>query len=60
MHQLGDAGRGDRDSVFVVLDLGRDTDAHDDSSMERDGKSVKNIRAMRNKHEDNSLELGYD
>ena len=27
--QLGDTGRGDGDPVLVVLDLGRDSDAHD-------------------------------
>ena len=27
--ELGDACRGDGDAVLVVLDLGRDSDAHD-------------------------------
>ena len=31
VNQLGDARGGDGDSVFVVLDLGRDSDAHDGS-----------------------------
>ena len=29
--QLGHTGRGDGDSILVVLDLGRDSDAHDGS-----------------------------
>jgi hypothetical protein len=50
-NQLGDPSGGDGDAVFVVLDLGRDADAHDAPRVVFAVKIVKKLRTQRNINE---------
>ena len=53
---LGHAGRSDGHSVLVVLDLGRDADAHDRSFGMWLTKIVKNMRRLGNHDDEDSIE----